>query len=60
MNAYEANWILAMQRRDTSIPENPSEGELIYTLFLSDFIRIPHVDYRNLSVVDAQIQTLFN
>ncbi|OVE76126.1 hypothetical protein BVX98_06510 [bacterium F11] len=56
----ELNWIGQIQWQDEAKPLEIPEGQEVYTLYLSDFNRLPDVDYLELIDLDPHIRALLN
>lgn len=53
-------WNMDLQWRETSLPTQIVKDEEILTLYLSDFLKMPDLDYRELARFDPLIKSLFN
>lgn len=53
-------WDLDLRWKETSFPAQSVQDEEMYTLYLGDFLKMPDLDYRELSKFDAMIKSLFN
>lgn len=60
MNTNEMEWIHSMQKKDTLAPEERNVGEMIYTLTLADFRKMPDVNFFDIATMDAHVRSLFN
>jgi len=56
----ELNWISELQWQDVSRPLQELKGEAAYTLYIDDFLKMPDVDYEELSAFDPLVKALFN
>jgi hypothetical protein len=60
MNTKNYEWLKGLHAKDTRTPEVCVEGEVVYTLFMRDLIKMPDVNFECLSSVDATLKSLFN
>jgi hypothetical protein len=60
MNPINYDWLNGLHARDTRTPERNVEGEVVYTLYVRDFLKMPDVNFECLSSSDACLKSLFN
>ncbi len=53
-------WLNGMHQTDTLAPASSMEGETVYTLFMKDFLSMPHVDFGAVSDMDQAVRALLN
>ena len=58
MNKHD--WIEGLQNEDRRGPVVNVEGEIVYTVFMKDFLRMPDVDFLAVAQVDPGIRSLLN
>jgi len=56
----ELNWIREIHWQDQSFPNTPLGEAEVFTLYLSDFLQMPEVDYLALAHLDPEIRALLN
>jgi hypothetical protein len=60
MNTTNYEWLKGLHARDTRVPETRVDGEVVYTLYMRDLLKMPDVNFDCLSRMDASLKSLFN
>jgi hypothetical protein len=60
MNVNELEWMRDMHKKDTSIPPVCVDGEIVYTVFLRDFFKMPDVNFLEVAQFDSHVKALLN
>ena len=60
MTTNEMEWLDGMYYKDTIAPGGYLKGEMVYTMYLADFFRVPDVNFRDVALVDVHLKSLFN
>jgi hypothetical protein len=56
----DTRWLDGMHQLDTFASLEEAQGEQVYTLFLRDFLKMPPVDFSQVSSTDVAVRSLFN
>jgi hypothetical protein len=56
----DTQWLEGMHQLDTLAPPEEMRGAEVYTLFLSDFLAMPNVDFAVASREDEAVRALLN
>ncbi len=56
----ELEWLNDIQWQDLQKPAESIEGETFYTVYMADFLRMPTLNFVDLSTIDPSIQALLN
>ena len=56
----DREWINEVHRLDAAVPEEILTLEEAYTLRMGDFLRMPEIDFRQMSAIDPHLKALMN
>lgn len=60
MNTNKPSWLEGLHKLDTKKPMTAIDGETVYTVYLADFLKMPDVNFWELSKHDVAVRALFN